>query len=455
MPTINSTLSLGKRALLAHQGAMGLGADNVANVNTPGYARKIADLRSAPGIRNALGAFGGGVDLLGAHGERDMFIERQVRSALGEAGRGQTSHQMLRMIEEVFGELSSVGLSNAFDRFWNAWHDLSNDPSSMTSRNALLGTSINLTRKFHDIDRQLNDQAERINEQITVKASRVNAITQELVRINEDLSRLNGEAPELVDRCSLLLDELTGLTGATYRFEDNGTVSVFLDGAAMVMDFDRQIIGVERDDNGNCSLVLSDAGNRSLNVATGEIGGLFEVRDETLAELRQRLDELAATLAREVNSVHLTGYGLNGSTGIDFFDPETTGISDIAINYRIANDASLIAASSDGSPGDNRIALLIAELENRAVLSDGSETIGEAYGSIATWLGVRVANAEIENEGAQLALYQAESWREAVSGVSLDEEMAKLIASQLAFNASAKLISMADSMLEQVLALVR
>ena len=140
---------------------------------------------------------------------------------------------------------------------------------------------------------------------------------------------------------------------------------------------------------------------------------------------------------------------------IDFFDPETTGIGDIAINYRIENDSSLIAASADGSPGDNRIALLIAELENRAVLSDGNETIGEAYGSLATWLGVRVANAEIENEGAQLALYQAESWREAVSGVSLDEEMAKLIASQLAFNASAKLISMADSMLEQVMALIR
>ncbi len=455
MPTINSTLSLAKRALLAHQGAMGTSADNVANVDTPGYARKTVDLRPAPGLHTTLGGYGNGVDLLGVSGVRDQFVERQVRSAMGEAGRYQTGQQQLQMVEEILGELTESGLSNALDQFWNAWHDLANDPGSMTSRNALRESARHLVNIFNNIDIRLNQQIDNINSEIIVKATEINSITRELASLNRDLALTNGDAPELIDRRSLLLDELADLADIDYRIEDNGVVSVFLDGASLVMNDRVQTIGAELNNNGNAQLVITDGVKRTIDVRGGSIGALFDVRDGEIAELYGRLDELATTLTREINSIHVNGYVLNGSTGINFFDPETTGIADFALDYRIEEDVSLIAASMDGNAGDNQLALSIAELEHKAVLSDGTETIGQAFSSIYTWFGAKVAEADIMADGAELALDQATAWRESVSGVSLDEEMAQLIQQQLAFNASAKIVNMVDSMMEQLLGLVR
>ena len=61
MPTISSTLSLAKQALIAQQGAMAAGSDNVANVNTPGYARRKGILQTAPTDRTLFGGLGSGV----------------------------------------------------------------------------------------------------------------------------------------------------------------------------------------------------------------------------------------------------------------------------------------------------------------------------------------------------------------------------------------------------------
>ena len=454
MPTISSTLSLAKRALLAHQGAMGTGADNVANVNTLGYARKKVDLQSSPSLYTPLGGFGTGVDLLGMKGVRDIFIERQVRSAMSESGKYEEGSRQMQMIEETIGALSDTGLSDAFDKFWNGWHDLANDPASMSSRHALREAARNLVGIFNGIDSNLNLQTDNINQEIADKVDQINTITQELASINRDLLRLRGEAPDLVDRRELLLDELSTLAGVDYKLEDDHTVSVFLDGASLVMDDKVQTVGTELDDNGNLQLIIVDEVKRNIDVRGGEIGALIDVRDGELTELRAKLDELAVTLVREVNNLHKTGFGLNGSTGMDFFDVDTTGISDISLDWRIEDDAALIAASADGSEGDNSLALAIADLEQKAAFSEGTETLGQVFSSISAWFGAKVAHAEDLAEGAKLSLQQIEAWRESVSGVSLDEEMAQLIRYQLAFNASAKLVNMADSMMQQVLAMV-
>jgi len=455
MPTINTTLLLAKRALLANQGAMGMCSDNVANVNTPGYARKRALMASVPGLDTSLGYFGGGVTLLGITGERDVFVEHQVHQAMSQMGQHNTSYQRLQMIEDVIGDMGETGLASALDRFWNGWHDLSNDPSSLSARNALRESARNLTYKFHNIDERLRDHTASINSEIETIIERVNIITHELAKLNRNMVQSGNLSPHLVDRRTVLLDELCELTGAEYKINDDQTSTIFLDGVSLLMGSNAQTIGIEKDATGNVNLVIPSANNRDININSGKIGALLEVRDVDLHDLRASLDEFAVTLAKEVNGIHVGGYNLDGATGIHFFNSKTTGMRDFSISDEIVADANNIAISADGNTGDNQIALLIAGLENSAVLSNGSETFGQAFANITSQIGSRVQNAEINAEGARLALNQAEAWRESVSGVSLDEEMANLIRYQLSFNASAKLIGMVESMLETVLGLVR
>jgi len=347
MPTISSILSLAKRSLLANQGAMSVASDNVSNVNSPGYARRRADLRSAQTQDTPYGGLGSGVELFGVNSLRDPFIEEQLRRELGDEGWFDTGQKQLDIIEGLLGEIGETGMS----------------------------------------------------------------------------------------------------------IGNNGMVSVFIDGAAIVMGTDCQTIAVREGSGGKAALFIAEASDRPLGISGGEIGALFSVRDGELNELRERLDELARTLATEVNRIHSTGYSLEGQTGINFFDPETTGMDDIALSDEIERDAGLIAASADGLPGDNRTALAIAELENANLMNGGRETIDQAYGSITAWFGSRVAEHGLRAEGAGLALEHMETWRESVSGVSLDEEMAQLIRFQHAFNASAKLVGAADTMLQAIIAM--
>ncbi|MCF7809418.1 flagellar hook-associated protein FlgK [bacterium] len=455
MPTINSTLSMAKRALMANQGAISVASDNVSNVNTPGYARKRALMASIPGLETELGVFGGGVSLLGISGERDVFIERQVRYAMGESGQHETCYQQLKMIEDIVGDMGETGLESAMDRFWNSWHDLANDPTSMSARNALSESTNYLTNRFHNIDEQLNNRTANINGEIENRTERVNTIIKELSNINKELSRANGDSPSAIDRRTVLLDELSELTGAEYKINDNETTNVYLNGISLLIGADIHVLKAEKDADGNVSVIIPAADNLELNINAGKIGALFDVRDNDLSDLRVSLDEFAATLVKEVNDIHISGYNVDGATGICFFDPETTGIHNISLSDEILADVNNIAASGDGNAGDNQIALLIAGLDNKVVLNNGANTFTQAFSNILSEIGSRVVYAETVAEGAQLTLQQAEVWRESVSGVSLDEEMAELVRYQNSFNASAKLVTTVESMLDTVIAMAK
>jgi flagellar hook-associated protein 1 FlgK len=446
---------MAKRALMANQGAISISSDNVSNVNTPGYARKRALMASMPGLESEFGNFGGGVSLLGISGERDVFIERQVRYAMSESGQHETSYQQLRMIEDIIGDMGETGLSSAMDRFWNSWHDLANDPTSQSARNALSESTNYLTNKFQNIDEQLNNRAANINSEIETRVERVNTIITELSNINKELARTNGNSPSSIDRRTVLLDELSELTGAEYRINDDETATVHLGGAALLMGVNAHVIGTEKYAAGNVSLVIPAANNLELKINGGRIGALIDVRDNELNDLRASLDEFAVTLVREVNDIHRTGYNVDGATNICFFNLETTGIHNISLSDEILADVNNIAASGDGNTGDNQIALSIAGLDNKVVLNNGTETFGQAFSNILSQIGSRVVYAETVAEGAQLTLQQAEAWRESVSGVSLDEEMAELVRYQNSFNASAKLVTMIESMLDTVIALAK
>lgn len=450
MPTINSTLSLAKGALLTHQGAMGTASDNVANVNTEGFSRRRARMTPSPTITTTEGRFGQGVYIDGIEALRDQFVERQVRDALGDSGWFDAGNQQLMITEEIVSDLSENGLGGALDNFWNAWHELAADPSSMGARNNLRERADALTNHFNRTDEKITDQIQRIDDNIKAKVNRLNAVTRQLADLNVEIGRAQ-QAADLEDRRGLLIDELSTLADVEYRLEENGAVVVYLDGKALVMHDNVNEVETSGGNGGNpVYLTIPSVSDERVEVNGGEIGALINVRDGEIATLREKLDEIASTLAGQVNEVHRDGYNLNGESNIFFFDPNVSGMGDIRLSTEILNGVENIAASGDGSQGDNSIALRIAELENQNVMENG-ETIREAYQSTSSWFGTVVSEAQIAYDSSNLSLQQANAWRESVSGVSLDEEMAELIRFQHAFNAAAKVIGGANKMLEAVI----
>ncbi|HEU5396314.1 MAG TPA: flagellar basal body rod C-terminal domain-containing protein, partial [Verrucomicrobiae bacterium] len=143
------------------------------------------------------------------------------------------------------------------------------------------------------------------------------------------------------------------------------------------------------------------------------------------------------------------GYDLNGNTGAAFFTG--TNAANIGVNPALAGDPSQIqAAAGANAPGDNTVALQLAQLGQQAIAGLNNQTFSAAYAQQVQGFGSALSNANEQvanyNSVSTLLLNQ----RDSVSGVSLEEETANLITYQKAYETSAKIITTVDEMLQTV-----
>ncbi|KAF0193024.1 MAG: hypothetical protein FD165_127 [Gammaproteobacteria bacterium] len=116
----------------------------------------------------------------------------------------------------------------------------------------------------------------------------------------------------------------------------------------------------------------------------------------------------------------------------------------------VAGDVFTVSANTSGV-GDNRNALLLADLQKQLTLENGTATYQNAYGSYVANVGTTTRQAEISRDAQQILLQKSQDTRESYSGVNLDEEAADLLKFQQLYQATAKIISIADNMFQSLL----
>ena len=266
------------------------------------------------------------------------------------------------------------------------------------------------------------------------------------------------------------------------------------------------------------------------------------MRDTEVESILDKMNILSGSFIQEFNSVHREGFGIDGSSGLDFYTPldvtvdhdadntgtavvsmtnaspttvsvdefeiAFTGSNEFTLNnlttnassgtftfikgstfnikdgfavaisgtaasgdkvtFSVSEDAaSLMSVSStitaDGQKiaagtttnGDGGNALLMADLQNELVFNSvtwssesGSFTVDEYYNAVVSSIGIKSFSAQAILRQQEGVMLQLNSRRESISGVSIDEEMIKMIKFQQAYNASARMISMVDEMLD-------
>ena len=124
----------------------------------------------------------------------------------------------------------------------------------------------------------------------------------------------------------------------------------------------------------------------------------------------------------------------------------------LKLNSSIVDNVNLIAVSNDGTSGNNSIALQIAKIQDLGIV-DGV-TISEKYSNFISGLGNEKRVQEQNSQSYELVLNQLEVQKSEYSGVSIDEEMISVLKFQRSYDASAKLIKVADEILQTLLQLV-
>ena len=449
-------LELGKRALIAHQYALTTAGHNMANVSTPGYTRQRVNLAATDPMVTSIGRFGTGVRISSVLQVRDLFLTAQYRQGNDQLNRWSARQQAMNEVENVFQEPSEEGFGKTLDSFFAAWQTLSQNPESSAGRAAVREQASLVANAFHQMSNRLSDLEKSLDDQVSGLVTKINSLGENIAELNHQIARSElggGMANDLRDRRDQLIDELSQYAGVHTIEMKNGVARVFLGSMEFVEQSSFNPLATATSSAGDQTStdVVWQGGGAPLLVGGGELAGLLEARDELLPQYRSQLDELAGAMVQQVNTMHRTGYGLDGATGRDFFTSSGTTADTISLSSDVQNDLSRIGASLSGGPGDNAVALSIANLQKSLTMNSGASSFNEFYAEIVGTVGVRSSEAIDAKKTAELVLQQIEFSRQSVQGVSLDEEMANLIAAQHAYSAAAKVVATIDSAINTVI----
>jgi flagellar hook-associated protein 1 FlgK len=201
------------------------------------------------------------------------------------------------------------------------------------------------------------------------------------------------------------------------------------------------------------------AGGRDITteIHGGRLAGAVEARDTAIPDYLTRLDGIAYEMVQQVNTLHQGGFDQLGNTGQDFFAPLASAAGAarlIDVDPAVAGDSRRIAAAGVNQIGDNAVAKGLANLRDALVLDGNSATLVEGWSHLAYRVG-RDTRAAVDGLKAQTDIVnQIDALRDAVSGVSLDEEAVQMIKFQRAYEANARFFSTVDQTLSMLFQLV-
>lgn len=455
--SLGSLLSIARSALLTQQKAIDVTGHNVANAGTEGYTRQRLSLSANTPLQTTIGQLGRGVQAVGIERLRDQFLEGTFRRENGDLGKFTTLQDLLGQVEGVFGEPSDTGISSGLDQLFSAFSDLANDPSGTTPRELARQAATNLTQQFNEADRRLNEIGNTVHAKIDGAVTDINEIARQIAVLN---TQVRGgaaglrEAPDIKDQRDKLVDQLSSIVGVRVLQHDDGSIGV-LAGDVLLVDAG-QSLQLETRDLGQGKFGVGVVGSSGrLAAQSGNLSGLLELSSTTIPAVRAQLDTLVKGIVTEVNTLHRGGRTLSGGTNVDFFNPTGLTAASMAVSQAVQNSTDNIAAGTLGTPGDNSIALAISGLRTTGVASFGGETLSRAYQRVISGLGVQVRDAGQKQTAQEVVVSQADGMRKSVSGVSIDEELTTLISQQNAYAAAARLVNVADEMMQDVLAMVR
>lgn len=352
-------LGIGTSGLSAAQLALDVTGQNISNANTEGYSRKRISVVSDSRRDGALGQIGNGTSVTHIERYRNEFIDAQIQSQLGSKGFYEQVDNAYERIENIFNEPSDTGLNQFLDNFWDSMADLSNNPSDLSARESVRANSVAMTNRFHAVSEELNAFRTSIDSNLSAHVETVNELTLKIQRLNTEIAtvELGGKfnANDSRDNRDVALKELAEQIPIEVIEDSQGRVSITSGGSILIGPTDRVELTLYRDE-----LELEDGTTRSEmfirygNLATrfepegGQIGGIFEIRDNILSQYEETLDQIATDLVVGVNAVHVNGYDLEEDTGIYFFDPTKTKAGNIQVSADILSNVANIAAAKGG-----------------------------------------------------------------------------------------------------------
>ncbi len=454
--SIGKLFDISRRSLATYQRALMVTSHNIANANNPNYSRQIVTLGTETPDFRANFVFGSGVKIENIVRVKNQLTDTQIINYNQDFAYSQRQSMALGQIETLFSEPSDLGLSNLIDQFFNSWDELAVNPTSDPLRTNVIQTAQKMSSKFQNIYEGLSLIKKDLKSEADSLVKSVNNLTSEIQVLNKKIyenTMVGNSANDLLDKRDAAIKELSGLVNVNVSYDSNNVANISI-GGVFAVDAVQQIDFQLKEENGKLQILTED-GNAKAAINGGELFAVTDSYSNKIPGYQKELDNVANAIFSNINDIHSSGYSLNDSVsdpapGRKFFESYSFGV--FKINSEILDDPQNIAVSADGSDGNNEIALKLAELRSSKVLGDN--TISEGYSNFVSGVGHEKQLSDKNGESFALVLNQLEQQKASYSGVSIDEEMSNVLMYQRSYDAAAKLIRVADEMLETLITMV-
>jgi flagellar hook-associated protein 1 FlgK len=435
MATISSAFHLIAGALDADQSALNIVANNVANANTTGYTRQVANWQENPAVEiNGL-TFGMGVSETGATSVRDRVLEERLQQQQQAASASSTRLASLDSVQALFPPNSGSAGSTAGDigsditRFFDSFGSLEANPTDISLREAVLSAARTLAGDVSNAASSLNAQRSSLDQEAASVTSQVNALASAIAQLNVQIqaSSPNADAGTLEDQRQQDLSKLSQLIGINQiTTENNGISLTTASGAMLVSEGTSTPLTTGTLDGETHFFVGTSDVTSKLMTGGGVLGGYLTARDQDIPQVLSQLDQFAYDISTRVNAANNAGADLTGTTGTAadpryiFNEPTTIAGSAVNMSVAMTDPSEISAATAREGKGDSSNAGILAALANQAIA--GGMTPSNFYSNFVTALGSTVSHVQIESTALIASVTQLQTARDSLSGVNLNDE---------------------------------
>ena len=481
MANLLASLSSLSSGLRAFEQSLGASQNNVGNASTPGYARQSAIMTALQ--FDGEGGLVGGVASGGLKSARDRFAELAVERQTANLGQFQESAALLNALNQILDVTGDSSVPAGFNKLLQSFSAWSVAPQSATARQQVVAQAEQFANSVRFAAGQVQGMAAESESRLTEVTNQINALGQRIASINKQRTGSSASDPGLDTALYSALDELATLTNFTVLPGDNGQMTVLLGGQSPLAIGDKSfaISGVLVPPPNAASVggvqewVVRDANGQNITgqFSSGKMRALLDLRNKTLPGLiggqgqTGALNEFASAVAGRINGLLTAGQvstavpPVAGVALFQFGSPNPAqAASSLQLNTTLPSSelAARLAAVETGPPlVANGVALALADLQNGNLAQNQINGTGflAFFGGVAAAIGAGTQIASDWKERSTTLLAQAKAMRQDASGVSLDEEAARIVELQRGYQAISRVVSVIDQMTDSLMSMVR
>jgi len=307
--SLGASLQNALSGIQVSQSALNNASNNIANVNTDGYTKKIMGQAS-----RVVGTSGSGVTKTGITRNVDTFLLSKIRNEAIMLGASDARSEYLGLTDDFFGTPSSnIGINALMNDLASSLDNISVDPTDNVARSTLVSRARDLADKINKTALDIQAVRNEIEGEIDTSIDQINTILTRIHSINTDISKntISGaDTATLEDQRDMMLKDLANLVDYSTYDGSNGRISVVIGGSLMV-DSQLQTFDYDPQNNVLPGSTFNDIEVNGLAVTNSISGGrlkeLMTLRDTDFPNMASQLDELAQATYEHLNTYHNLG----------------------------------------------------------------------------------------------------------------------------------------------------